>query len=200
MVVLPATLLGALVGLVSGYRGGIVDDVLMRFTEMFQVLPRFFLALVAVAILGPGLEKMALVLIITSWPVLARVVRGEVMALRSSDFVVAAYATGASPARVLLRQVLPNVVQPSLVVIGLLIGQLLLVEGSLGFLGLGDPDAISWGSMVGKAHGYLRVAWWVPVFPGAAIAVAVLGFNLLAEGVGGMLRRDGAQGAPSSRT
>lgn len=172
---------GMSIGLVGGFWGGWVDDLLVRLTELLQVLPRFFLVIVAVALLGPGLDRLVLVLGLTSWPVLARVVRGDVLALRNADFVVATQATGATSMHIVWRTILPNVLPNAIVVIGLLFGQVLLVEASLGFLGLGDPNAMSWGLLAGQAQAFLRVAWWLPLFPGLAIAVAVLGMNLLSD-------------------
>lgn len=180
-VTLLACACGASVGLLAGYRGGLLDDALMRVTELLQVLPRFFVVVIAVALFGPGMDRVVLCLGLTSWPVLARVVRGEVLAMHDLDFVVAARAAGARERRVLWRHVLPNVLPSAAVVLGLLFGQVLLVEASLGFLGLGDPNAMSWGLLAGQAHGFLRVAWWLSVFPGLAIATAVLGANLLAD-------------------
>lgn len=178
-----AFVLGAAVGTVSGYLGGRVDDALMRFTELVQVLPRFFLAIIAIALLGPGLDRIVLVLGLTSWPVLARVVRAEVLALEQLAFVRAAEATGASAPRIMIRELLPNALPSALVVLGLLLGQVLLVEASLGFLGLGDPNLVTWGTLAGQAQPYLRVAWWLPFFPGLAIATTVLGLNLLGDAV-----------------
>jgi peptide/nickel transport system permease protein len=180
-VTLLAFVCGALVGMVAGWRGGLLDDLLMRVTELFQVVPRFFLVVVVVALLGPGIDRVVLTLGLTSWPVLARVMRGEVMAMRDSDFVVAARAGGATSLRILWRELLPNVMPSASVLLGLLFGQVILLEASLGFLGLGDPNALSWGLLAGQAQGFVRVAWWLAVFPGLAIAVAVLGINLLAD-------------------
>lgn len=176
-----ALVAGLCVGMTAGYRGGIVDDVLMRITELFQVLPRFFLVAVAIALFGPGLDRVIITLGITSWPVLARVVRSEVVAMRHLEFVLAAEALGASPGRILRRVLLPHVMPGVLVLLGLLLGQVLLVEASLGFLGLGDPNTITWGMLAGQAQAFLRVAWWMSLFPGLAITVSVLGFNLLAD-------------------
>ena len=191
-VTLLAFVCGAVVGMVAGWRGGLVDDLLMRVTELLQVMPRFFLVVVAVALLGSGIDRLVITLGLTSWPVLARVVRGEVLAMREVDFVVAARASGASATRILWRELLPNVMPSALVLLGLLFGQVILVEASVGFLGLGDPNALSWGLMAGQAQGFVRVAWWLAVFPGLAIAVAVLGTNLLADAwagvVGGAVR------------
>jgi peptide/nickel transport system permease protein len=174
---------GCAVGLVSGYAGGWVDDVLMRCTELLQVLPRFFLALVVIAFFGPSLDKLVLLLGLTSWPLLARVVRSEVLALRSREFVDAARVAGASWRRIVLREILPNALPAALALLGLVVAQVLLIEASLGFLGLGDPNVTSWGTLASEAQRFLRVAWWLSLFPGLAILVAVLGLNLLGDAV-----------------
>ncbi|HKH50647.1 MAG TPA: ABC transporter permease [Mycobacterium sp.] len=174
-----ALLTGAAVGLLSGYRGAWVDDALMRITEMFQVLPRFFLALVVIAFFGPGLDRLVLVLGLTSWPLLARVVRAEVLTLRHREFVDAARVYGASSARIVLREILPNVLPSAIALLGLVVAQAILIEASLGFLGLSDPNMISWGAMASQAQQFLRVAWWLSLFPGLAILVTVLGLNLV---------------------
>ena len=176
-------LVGTVVGLLSGYRGGWLDDVLMRSTEAFQVLPRFFLALVVIAFFGPGLDRLVLVLGVTSWPLLARVVRAEVLSLRHREFVEAARVHGASSARILVREILPNALPPAIALLGLVVAQVLLIEASLGFLGLGDPDVTSWGALASEAQRFLRVAWWLSLFPGLAILLAVLGLNLLGDAV-----------------
>ena len=183
-----ALLCGLTVGMIAGYRGGWVDDVLMRTTELFQVLPRLFLVVIAVALFGTGLDRVVLTLGLTSWPVLARVIRGDVLAMCQLDFVRAAEAAGASRMRIALHELLPNVMPNALVMVGLLFGQALLVEASVGFLGLGDPNAMSWGMLAGQAQSYLRVAWWLPFFPGLAITIAVLGTNLLADALASALR------------
>ncbi len=174
-------LIGGTVGTVAGHVGGRVDDVLMRLTEFVQVLPVFFLAIVVIALFGPGLDRLILVLGLSSWELLARVVRAEVLALREREFVEAARASGASGVRIVLREILPNAMPAALVYLGLLVAQVMLIEASLGFLGLGDPNAISWGYLASEAQQFLRVAWWLPLFPGIAIMVAVLGLNLLAD-------------------
>lgn len=175
--------IGVAVGAVSGHRGGWVDDVLMRLTEFVQVLPRFFLAIVAIALFGPGLPLFVLVMALTSWATLARVVRAEVLTLERREFVDAARALGASGGRIVLRHLLPNALPAAVVYLGLVLAQVLLLEASLGFLGLGDPNLVSWGYLAGQAQGFLRVAWWLSFFPGLAIAVAVLGLNLLGDGL-----------------
>ncbi len=182
-VVVLAFVCGATIGMAAGYHGGVLDDILMRTTELFQVVPRFFLVIVVIALFGPGLDRLVLLLGLTSWPVLARVLRGEVMAMRQLDFVRAAQARGASTARIIWRELLPNVLPSALVVLGLLFGQVLVIEGSLGFLGLGDPSVLTWGVLAGQSQGFLRVAWWLVLFPGLAISLAVLGANLLADAI-----------------
>lgn len=193
-----AFLCGALVGLTAGWSGGLLDDLLMRMTELFQVVPRFFLVVVAVALFGPGVDRVVLTLGLSSWPVLARVIRGEVLALRGLDFIVAARASGASGMRIAWRALLPHVMSSAVVILGLLFGQVILLEASLGFLGLGDPNALSWGVLAGQAQGFVRVAWWLALFPGLAIVVAVLGVNLLADAWAGVL--GGAGGARGERS
>ena len=180
-VVLVAVACGASIGLLAGYRGGWIDDALSRAIELFQVMPRLFVVAIVVALFGPGVDRVVLTLGLTSWPLLARVVRNEVLATRHVEFVVAAEALGASPAYIAWRVLLPNVLPSVAVMVGLLFGQVLLTEASLGFLGLGDPNTLSWGLLVGESQGFLRTAWWLAVFPGLAITVAILAFNLLAD-------------------
>ena len=185
--VLIAATIGLLIGALAGYRGGLVDDVLMRVTEVFQACPRFFLAIVAVAFFGAGLDVLVLVLGLTSWPVLARVVRAETLSLREREFVDAARALGASDSRILLRHVLPSVLPAAWVVVSLLAASVILMEASLSFLGLGDPNVMSLGYLANNAQRFIRVAWWMAVFPGLAIVVAVLGLSLVSDAVGDAL-------------
>ncbi len=187
-VALLAFVCGVSVGIVAGSVGGLVDDLLMRATELFQVLPRFFLVAVAIALFGPGIDRVVLTLGLTSWPVLARVVRGEVVTLRNLEFVLATQALGASRRHILRRVLLPHVMPSVLVLVGLMFGQVLLIEASLGFLGLGDPNTVTWGMLAGQAQGYLRTAWWLALFPGLAITITVLGVNLVADGLSSTLQ------------
>lgn len=186
-VVLVAMVCGSSVGMMAGYRGGWVDDALSRTTELFQVMPRLFLVAIVIALFGPGIDRVVLTLGLTSWPVLARVVRSEVLATRHVEFIVAAEALGASSGYIAWRVLLPNVLPSVAVMVGLLFGQVLLTEASLGFLGLGDPNTLSWGLLVGESQGFLRTAWWLAVFPGLAITVAILAFNLLADALSAAL-------------
>ena len=176
-----ACLVGVTVGAMAGWRGGIVDDVLMRFTELVQVVPRFFLAVIVIALLGAGLDRLVLLLGLTSWPLIARVVRAEVLSVKTREFVEAARSLGASGARVLTHEVLPGVLPSTIVVASVNAGAVILLEAALSFLGLGDPGAMSWGYLANNAQRFLRVAWWMALFPGGAIALAVLGFSLTGD-------------------
>ena len=176
-----ALLLGVSVGAIAGWRGGLVDDVFMRLTEFVQVVPRFFLAVVAIALFGPGLDRLVLLLGLTSWPLIARVVRAEVWSLKTRDFIEAARGLGAPAARIVWREILPGVLPAAIVVASVNAAGVILLEAGLSFLGLGDPHVVSWGYLANNAQRFLRVAWWMVLFPGAAIALAVLGFNLVGD-------------------
>ena len=182
-----ASVIGLAVGVVAGYKGGWVDDVLMRVTELFQAVPRFFLVLLIVALFGAGLDNLIYVLALTSWPTLARVSRAEVLSVRDRDYVGAARSIGATDRRIVLRHILPNVLPTAMVVIALTGSRIILLEASLSFLGLGDPSVMSWGYLVSNAQRFLRVAWWMSVFPGLAIAMAVLGINLMSDALNDVL-------------
>jgi peptide/nickel transport system permease protein len=175
--------IGVILGALAGYFGGRFDDALMRFTEFFQVIPRFFLALVAVALFEPGLVTITLVLGLTSWPLTTRLLRGQVLSVREREYVVAARALGAGHFFILWQHILPNTLTPIIVHTSLMVGQMMLIEASLAFLGLGDPNHISLGFLLKNAQSFLRLAWWMSLFPGLAIALAVLGFNLLGDSI-----------------
>ena len=177
----PAVLV--LVGGVAGFVGGAVDALLMRLTELTLVLPRFFLALTVVALFGANLPNLVAVLALTSWGVVARVVRSGVLAVKVEDHVAAAHALGAGPLRRLVLHVLPLALGPAFAYAALQVGNAMLVEAGLSFLGFGDPTRVSWGYLLDVASPYLHRAWWTSVFPGAALAAAVLGVNLLADGL-----------------
>jgi peptide/nickel transport system permease protein len=178
-----AVLLGILIGAVAGFYGGWADAVLSRTTELFQVIPRFVLALLVVALFGSGLWKLILVIGILSWPQAARVVRGQFLALRSAAYVDAARVLGLRSPRIIFSEILPNVLAPVVVIASLDVAGAILLEASLGFFGLGDPNLVSWGMMLNNAQAYLREAWWMSVFPGLGISLAVLGFNLTGDGL-----------------
>ena len=177
------TVIGVAVGGIAGYRGGVIDLVLMRVAEFFQVIPQFFLALVLVAIVGRGIDKVILVLGIVAWPLTARVVRAQFIALRSSEFVEAARAVGAGNWYIGARVMLPNALPPVIVTATQGIAHAILLEAGISFFGLGDPAMISWGQMLNNAQPFLGESWWISVFPGAAILASVLGFSLLGDGL-----------------
>ena len=180
---LVALLIGVPLGAVAGYAGGLVDDLLMRFTEFFQTIPSFALAIVLVAILQPSLSSIVLAIGIVSWPPVARLVRGEVLSLRTREYVLAAVTLGQSTPRIIFSQVLPNAVAPIVVLGSLMIASAVLLESALSFLGLGDPNQMSWGYMIGAGRARLLDAWWISFFPGLAIFLAVLALNLAGEGL-----------------
>lgn len=178
-----ALLIGIPIGAIAGYSGGFWDDALMRFTEFFQTIPSFALAIVIVAILQPSLTGIILAIAIVSWPPVARLVRGEFLSLRSRDYVKAAVLQGISPRSIIFRQVLPNAVSPIIVLASLMVASAILLESALSFLGLGDPNIMSWGYMIGSGRTVLRQAWWICTFPGLAIFITVLSLNLIGEGI-----------------
>lgn len=184
--------IGVMVGALAAWEGGRMDDALMRITEFVQIIPRFFLAVIVIALFGPGLDRLVLLLALTSWPWIARVVRAEVLSLTQREFVEAARSLGAGRSRVLFREVLPNALPPVVVVVSLNAASVILIEAGLSFLGLGDPDVVSLGYLANNAQRFLRVAWWMAAFPGATIALAVLGLNLLGDGLNEVLNPRGA--------
>jgi peptide/nickel transport system permease protein len=178
-----ALLIGVPLGGLAGYAGGFVDDALMRFTEFFQTIPSFALAIVIVAILQPSITSIVLAIAIVSWPPIARLVRGEVLSLRSREYVQAAITLGQTTPRILLSQVLPNTLAPIIVMASLMVASAILLESSLSFLGLGDPSLMTWGYMIGAGRTRLIEAWWISFFPGVAIFLTVLALNLVGEGL-----------------
>jgi len=191
---LVALLIGVPLGAIAGYAGGFVDDALMRFTEFFQTIPSFALAIVLVAILQPQLGSIVLAIGVVSWPPVARLVRGEVLSLKTREYVQAAVTIGQSTPRIILSQVLPNAIAPIIVMGSLMIGSAILLESSLSFLGLGDPNLMSWGYMVGAGRTRLIDAWWISFFPGIAIFLTVLALNLAGEGLNDTLNPRLARG------
>lgn len=178
-----AVVIGVSIGALAGFYGGKVDDVLMRFTEFFQTIPAFAMAIVLVAIFNPSITSITLAIAIVSWPPVARLVRGEFLSLRSREFVQAAVVIGQSGPRIMFTQILPNVISPIIVTASLMVATAILTESSLSFLGLGDRNMMSWGFMIGAARTMLREAWWMSVFPGVAILLTVLAINLIGEGL-----------------
>jgi peptide/nickel transport system permease protein len=180
---LVALAVGVPLGAVAGYFGGWADDLLMRFTEFFQTIPSFALAIVLVAILQPSIVSIVAAIAIVSWPPVARLVRGEVLSLRTREYVQAAIVTGQSHKWIIWREILPNALSPIIVLASLMVATAILLESSLSFLGLGDPNLMSWGYMVGAGRTVIRQAWWITVLPGIAILLTVLALNLIGEGL-----------------
>lgn len=178
-----ATAVGVAVGAAAGLHGGWWDEVLMRTAEFVQVIPRLLVALLLVALFGGDLLTLVVIIALTGWPMTARLVRGEVLALRERDFTLAARALGASGWRLLRRHLLPNAFPAVLVSLPIQVGRAILIESGLTFLGLGDPGVPSWGKVMQSAQAYMREAWWLAVFPGMALTVTVLALSLVAEGL-----------------
>jgi len=192
-----ALVLGVTLGAVAGYGGGWIDDVIMRFTEFFQTIPSFVLAVVLVAIFTPSITSIVVAIAVVSWPPVTRVVRAEFLSLRSREFVQAAEVLGRGRVAIMLTEILPNALSPIIVLASLMVATAILLESSLSFLGLGDPNLMSWGFMIGSGRSVIRIAWWMSVFPGIAIFLTVLALNLVGEGLNDALnprlaRRRGA--------
>lgn len=176
-------IIGTGVGAFAGYYGGRIDAALMRLTEFFQTIPPFLFALTIVAILQPTILTIVGAIGVTSWPSLARLVRAEILRLRNGDMVQAVIALGASDIRIIFLHLLPNTLAPIIVSASVMVASAILTESSLAFLGLGDPNVVSWGGMVGAGREVLRSDWYIATLPGIAIVVAVLALNLLGDGL-----------------
>jgi peptide/nickel transport system permease protein len=180
-----SVILGMTIGMVAGFFGGAIDETLMRITEAFQILPKLLVAVVVVSLIGSGLANEVLVIGLLSWPATARVIRGRVQVIRHEEFISAAEMSGASWPRVLVRHVAPNVVSFLLVSASLQVASAIMSESFLSFLGLGDPARPSWGLLLQQGQLFLSEAWWLTTFPGIALAMTILGLNLLGDGVSG---------------
>jgi peptide/nickel transport system permease protein len=172
-----------LFGAVAGYYGGAVDDLLMRVTEFFQIIPSFVLLMVLVAFLQPSLGSAVIGIALITWPQVARVVRGEFLTLRTREFVQAARVLGMRDGAIIFTQILPNALPPIVVVSSMMVGNAILTESALSFLGLGDPNLMSWGSMIGGSRVAMWVAWWTTVLPGLCIMLTVLALNFIGDGL-----------------
>jgi peptide/nickel transport system permease protein len=178
-----AVLLGTLIGGIAGYYGGKVDDALMRVTEIFQTIPSFVFAIVLVAVMSPSVESTVIAIAVVSWPGIARLARGEFLSMRRREFVQSCVSLGMGDLRIMFQQILPNCLSPIIVTASLLVATAILIESGLAFLGLGDPNVMSWGFQVGAGRTVLRSAWWICTFPGIAILLTVLAINLVGEGL-----------------
>ncbi len=178
-----AVLIGLVVGIPAGYLGGRYDELLMRLTEVFQTIPSFLFAIVLVAIFEPSFESVIAAVALVSWPPIARLVRAEFMRVKSSEFVEAALVQGYSRRHIVFHEILPNCLSPLIVMASLMVANAILLESAISFLGLGDPNLMTWGYMVGASRSFLRLAWWMCLFPGIAIFMTVLAVNLMGEGL-----------------
>lgn len=180
---LVATAIGVGFGALAGYYGGWIDDVLMRLTDFFLTIPSFVLAVVLVAIFSPTTTSVTAAIATVSWPSVARLMRAEVIAQRSREYVQACHAMGMRNGEIIFVQILPNALPPVIVVASLMVATAILTESGLSFLGLADPNVVSWGYMIGVARSALRTAWWMTAIPGITIVVTVLAINLVGEGL-----------------
>jgi peptide/nickel transport system permease protein len=179
-----AVAIGTIVGLVAGFYGGWIDTLLMRFVDIMLCFPTFFLILAVIALLEPSIWNIMLIIGITGWMGVARLVRAEVLSIKERDYIMAARSIGASDLRIIFRHILPNAAAPMLVAATLGVGGAILTESALSFLGIGvQPPIPSWGNILTSGKDYLEFAWWLSLFPGLAILVTVLAYNLLGEGI-----------------
>jgi len=175
--------IGITLGAISGYFGGWIDTFLMRFTEFFQVLPALLFAMVLVTLFSPSLVTIALSIGIVMWPQTARLARAEFLKIRELEYVTAARAIGARNGRIMWRVILPNALPPLIVSATLTVGVAILFQAGLSFLGLGDPNTMSWGLMIGANREYILDAWWPVTFPGVAIFLTVFSVSLIGDGL-----------------
>jgi peptide/nickel transport system permease protein len=179
-----ATIIGIIMGAIAGYYGGIIDRVIMRFVDVMLSIPSFFLILAVIAFVGPSIWNIMVIIGVTSWMGVARLVRAEFLTLKTREYILAAKAIGASHLRIIFRHMLPNSLAPVIVSAVLGVASAVLLESSLSFLGLGvQPPQPSWGNILTAGKANIEIAWWLSVFPGLAILVTVLSYNLLGEGL-----------------
>jgi len=179
-----AGLVGLAIGLMAGYFGGAMDDVIMRIAEIQMAFPLLVLALILMAVFGPGIVSMFVAFTISGWPIFAKITRGIVLSIRHQEFIEAARAIGCGNIRLIIRHVLPNVLPYIVILTALQLSGMILTEAGLSFVGIGiQPPTPSWGNMLGEGRAYLSNAWWLATFPGIALMITVLGANLLSDGL-----------------
>ena len=177
-------IIGTILGLLAGYSGKISDNIIMRFVDIMLCFPSFFLILMIIAFLGPSIYNIMIVIGLTSWSGLARLVRGEVLSIKEREFIYSAEISGLSGMRIMFVHILPNVIGPIVVSATLGIAGAILSEAALSFLGLGvQPPTASWGNILTSGKDYLHIAWWLSLFPGLALLLTILSFNLAGEGL-----------------
>ena len=178
-----AITIGVVIGAVSGYYGGIVDDLLMRITEAFQTLPNFLLLLVLVAVFGSDIRTVTIAIGLVSWPAAARLTRAEFLSLRGREFVQACRTLGMRDRQIIFREILPNALPPVIVYASVIMATAILLESALAFLNLSDPNIPSWGNLIGTGRSVLRTQWYVSAIPGLAILLTVLSVSLVGQGL-----------------
>lgn len=175
--------IGIIIGVMAGYYGGWVDNILMRFTEFFQVLPALLFAMVLVSLFSANIYIIILAIAVVTWTGIARLTRAEFLKIKEREYVMAERAMGAGNTRIMWIIILPNAFPPLIVSMALGVGVAILFEAALSFLGLGDPNAYSWGYMIGSSREYIWDSWWAVTFPGFAIFLTVLGISLIGDGL-----------------
>jgi peptide/nickel transport system permease protein len=178
-----ATVAGVTIGGLAGYFGGRLDNLLMRFTELFQTIPFFLFAILLVAVLGSSIRSVIFAIAVVSWPPMARLVRGEFMAMRNREFVQACVSLGMGHTRIIVLHILPNTLSSIIVTGSLMVATAILIESGLSFLGLSDANTMSWGFIIGSGRTVLRTAWWICAAPGLAILLTVMAINLVGDGL-----------------
>ena len=183
-----ATLIGLVLGALSGYYGGVIDELIMRFVDLMMCFPTFFLILAVIAFLEPSIWNIMVVIGLTGWMGISRLVRAEFLSIKGKEFVLAARAQGLPNRKIIFGQVLPNALAPVYVVATLGVGGAILTESALSFLGIGvQPPTASWGNILAQAKDNIEIAWWLSLYPGLAIFLTVMGYNLLGEGLSDIL-------------
>ncbi|MCJ7626529.1 MAG: ABC transporter permease [Anaerolineaceae bacterium] len=187
-------IIGIVVGMLSGYYGGIVDTIFMRLVDIVVAFPFMVLIIVLIAVLGPGLKNVIIAVTIVSWIIYARIVRGEILVAKQLEYVIAAKTLGYSDLRIMIRHLLPNVVSTAIIFGALDIALDILLAATLGFLGLGvQPPIPEWGSIIAEGRNFMTTSWWISAFPGFAIVITGAGFALMADGLADMLRTGGQE-------
>lgn len=180
---LGSLLIGGIMGMVAGYYRGIFEIVFMRIAELFQTLPAIIIVLFLVSLFGSSFWLLVVAVALAIWPLQARLVYGQFIRLREAEYVSAAVVAGLPARHIALREILPNALQPIIVQVALDASIAILIEAALGYLGISDPNLVSWGQMLYEAQNFMNEAWWMSVFPGAAICLAIVGLNMLADGM-----------------
>jgi peptide/nickel transport system permease protein len=184
-----AIVIGSLVGTLAGFAGGLIDEALMRMVDAFQIVPSFLLALAFVSVIGPSLPVVVLAIALGAWTGPARLARAEVLSIRERDYVAAARVIGMRPLEIALREILPNALPPVLALSSVIVASSVLIEAALSFLGLSDPNMVTWGSMIAEGRNVLRSAPFLSIMPGIALMITVLGVYLVSEGLADVLAK-----------